>query len=114
MEHFRQLVVREAMQLECEPLAVRPSINFEALSGRFCIANRECTEEKKDFMPDPCDGIANRFVPITRGMVRREIDGVVGSRISSLTNHNKAFVVQELGLLEYIVPTSKYQSASKT
>ncbi len=62
MKHVRQLVVREAMQLEREPLAVTASLNSEALSGMFGIANRERTEEKKDFMPGPCDGIAKRCV----------------------------------------------------
>ncbi len=41
---------------------------------------------------------------VTRGVVRREINGVVGSRIPSLTDHNKAFVVEELSFVEYIVP----------
>ncbi len=41
---------------------------------------------------------------VTRGVVRRGINGVVGTRIASLTSHHKAFVVEELSLLEYIVP----------
>ncbi len=44
----------------------------------------------------------------TRGIVRREIEGAVGILISPLNTH-KAFVVEVLGLLEYIVP---YQQLS--
>ncbi len=54
------MVVREDMQLEREPLAVTASLNSE--SGRFGIANRKRMEEKKDFMPSPCDGIAKGYV----------------------------------------------------
>ncbi len=55
-------------------------------------------------MPSPCDGIAEEMRAVTMGVARREVDGVVGSRIPSLTNHNKAFVVEELSFLEYIFP----------